>query len=509
MIKFFSAPWIILLLGISVERLFAEEFPNRQKIGMNLAGIIDFQSQIPFANVFKTARPWMKDEAELRAIPLTTNGYPLLKSGQSLDYFMLTIEGGHYPAGVYTATYKGKGRVEMRRFSVDQVITETSGRIEARVKPGPSLLLTILQTDPADPIRDIVVSLPGLEHSKSPFNPAFIERLKPFGTIRFMDFQRMNDSPVKTWAERAQLSDARWSGDAGAPIEIMVELANRLKANPWFCMPHLADDHFVRQFATLVKSQLDPNLIIYIEHSNEVWNMQFGQARYAAQKGKEMNLSSNAYQAQLFYHSRRSLEIFRLWSEVFGPDARKRLVRVMASHAANPWASEQVLTYQDAFKECDALAIAPYFGHSHGEPKHLQQTLALSAEQLAAELLAEVNGRNKAEIEKQAAVARKYQVKLLAYEGGQHLVGIQGAENNEALTRLFTAVNRHPHMKRIYQQHLEHWYAAGGDLFVAFSNVAQPSKWGCWGALEYQEQPLAEAPKYRALLDYSQRKQSR
>ena len=39
---------------------------------------------------------------------------------------------------------------------------------------------------------------------------------------------------------------------------MMVELANTLHANPWFCMPHQADDEFVRNFARTVREQLDP-----------------------------------------------------------------------------------------------------------------------------------------------------------------------------------------------------------------------------------------------------------
>jgi hypothetical protein len=57
-------------------------------------------------------------------------------------------------------------------------------------------------------------------------------------------------------------------------------------------------------------------------------------------------------------------------------------------------------------------------------------------------------------------------------------------------------------MYDLYQQHLRHWTAAGGGLYVAFSNVARPSKWGSWGTLEYQDQPLEEAHKFRAITDY-------
>lgn len=53
-------------------------------------------------------------------------------------------------------------------------------------------------------------------------------------------------------------------------MEAMLDLANRLDADPWFCIPHLADDDFVRRFAELVKQRLEPERSVYVEYSNEV-----------------------------------------------------------------------------------------------------------------------------------------------------------------------------------------------------------------------------------------------
>ncbi len=93
-------------------------------------------------------------------------------------------------------------------------------------------------------------------------------------------------------------------------------------------------------------------------------------------------------------------------------------------------------------------------------------------------------------------------MKLFAYEGGQHLVGHGGAENNQKLQDLLVAANRDPRMEKLYRQHLTNWFAAGGDLFMVFSSVGGPSKWGSWGILEFQNQPTEDAPKYRAVVDF-------
>jgi hypothetical protein len=72
------------------------------------------------------------------------------------------------------------------------------------------------------------------------------------------------------------------------------------------------------------------------------------------------------------------------------------------------------------------------------------------------------------------------------------------------MTELFAAANRHPKMREVYRVYLDAWQRSGGTLFNQFVDVARTSKWGCWGALEYQNQDLKAAPKYQGLMDFIQ-----
>ena len=63
------------------------------------------------------------------------------------------------------------------------------------------------------------------------------------------------------------------------------------------------------------------------------------------------------------------------------------------------------------------------------------------------------------------------------------------------------AANRHPRMGEITRRHYRNWFAAGGGMYVAFIDVEAPSKVGSWGVLEFQDQPIADAPKYQAIVD--------
>jgi len=488
--------------GFSAVQTASEPAPLRAKVGMNLSGVFDWSREWPFVDVFKHSRPWFKHGAG--EFVWDENGYPLLKPGQSVDTLLCREISGNYPKGKYVATYEGTGKVEIKRFDVKKVVQETKGRIEFDVEPAHGGIQVVIgASDPKDPIRNIKVWMPGFENAKSPFHPLYLKRLEPFGAIRFMDWQRTNNSPIKTWKERAKPADARWANDAGVPIEPMVELANTCKANPWFCMPHQADDEYVREFAKVVKEKLDPALKVYVEYSNEVWNGQFRQARHAHDEGKKLGLSDNGFQGQMRYYSQRSVAVFKIWEEVFGD--KKRLVRVLASQAVSPWASEQVLTWKDAYKHADALAVAPYFGHSFGNPKTADEVAKMKVEDLVAALAKEVDGENKGFIQKQQALAKKHGLELVAYEGGQHLAGHGGSENNQSLTDLFIAANRHPKMYDLYQQHLQNWFEAGGGLYMMFSNVSAPSKWGSWGVLETQDQAEDKAHKYRAVVEFIRR----
>ena len=50
-------------------------------------------------------------------------------------------------------------------------------------------------------------------------------------------------------------------------VDVEQRMGEDLEADPWFCMPHLADDDFIRRFATMVNERLDPSRFKYEEMS--------------------------------------------------------------------------------------------------------------------------------------------------------------------------------------------------------------------------------------------------
>jgi hypothetical protein len=467
--------------------------PVERQFGVNLASVVDWSSEWPLVDVYRTSRQWM----EKGPAPFTYDaaGNPLLRPGQTVESLIFRDLDGHYPAGEYVATFDGTGEVEIDQYDVESVAKPQPGKIVFRVKPANGgILVKVLSSSPRDPIRNIHIWAPGFENAKLAFHPLFLERLKPFQVLRFMDWQRTNNSPLADWSQRPKPGDARYSTDLGVPLEVMIDLANTRQSHPWFCIPHQADDEFIRSFATMVRDRLDPKLKAYVEYSNEVWNWGFGQSAYADQRGKKLKLGVPDH---LRFYAKRSCEVFDIFTNVFGNN--DRLVRVLGGQFANPRDCEFTLTCDDAFRKADVLAVGAYFGYEYGSPKNVEPTLRLSVEEVLQRCEQEIDGTHRELMRRHVALAKTHNLRLVAYEAGQHLVGHGGAENSKPLEQLMIAANRHPKMASLYRQQAKHWFAEGGSTFVTFNSVGQPSKWGSWGILEYQDQSIQQAPKYRAL----------
>jgi hypothetical protein len=435
-----------LLLTLGTLLLAPTTVSAAPQLGTNLEGIADWAAVLPFADAIKSARdfgspdqPW-DHKAETDA-----NGWPTGDAG------LVVFANQQQIAGDYQLTFTGNARVTANgQIGIhDQKHDPATNRTTAtlRIPNGESSLFLSFR-DTTDGVRAVSLIRP-VEVVGEHFDKRFIDAARPFGSLRFMDWQQTNNCKASAWNQRSKPASRRWAGDLGTPIEIQIACANATKCDAWFCVPHLADEDYVRRMAELVRDTLDPSLKVYVEFSNECWNGMFAQARWCADQGKKKNLSDNAFQAQLRFYSQCSVEVAKIWDSVFKGD-RNRLIRVMASQSANPWVSEQVLGWQDAAKHVDLLAIAPYFGGDFGSPKRQDEVVKMSAGDLLSAIEAEDLGKTLPEtLRKQKAVADQFGVALACYEAGQHLVGHGGAENHDALTKLFIEANRHPRMEQL------------------------------------------------------------
>ncbi|HJZ94030.1 MAG TPA: hypothetical protein VKE40_24355 [Gemmataceae bacterium] len=470
-------------------------------IGINLAGVADWSTENIFVDAFKASRPWTPQKegaaygegGKLEGVEKT--GWPTrLADKQFAESLMFVDMPGKIPGGKYFVTWEGNGEIEFSEAA--RATLNRPGEID--VNPNLQFLaLRVRKTDPKNPVKNIKVQKAEHRKASSPFLPAFLKRYEGFQVVRFMDWQRTNNSKQEKWEQRPKEKDPTQATNEGVALEYCIDLANTLKADPWLCLPHLANDDYIKKFAQLVKARLDPKRKVYVEYSNETWNTMFDQAKYCKDQGLKLGLSTNEYEAQLRFSAQRSVEIFKIFEQVFG--GKDRLVRVLAAHGANPWTGTTAMDWQDAYKSADAVAIAPYFGNAFGDPKTADKVVAMTVDELldgCKKMIADNRKTN----EKYMEEAKKRNLKLMAYESGQHLVGYAGAENNEKLTKLFHEANRHPRMKELYLEDMKNWQEIGGSTYCVFSSVGKYTKWGSWGLLEHSLQETS--PKYEAVKEF-------
>tara|TARA_Y100001937_G_scaffold12322_1_gene15640 strand:- start:9743 stop:10471 length:729 start_codon:yes stop_codon:yes gene_type:complete len=239
-----------------------------------------------------------------------------------------------------------------------------------------------------------------------------------------------------------------------------------------------------------------------LEYSNEVWNGIFDQCQYAQNEGTALGLHPQPWHAGWRYYSQRSVEVFSLFSNIYSPLNQRRLVRVLAGQSVNPWINRQIMDWQNAYENTDAFAVAPYFGGVLGNSSNYPQASTFSVSHILSLCQLDLDDNHNVYTRQNRIDTTQRGLQLLAYEGGQHLVGVGSAQNNQALTNLFVQANRDAGMRQLYYNDLDRWFGEGGDLFMLYRATGNYGRYGSFGLLEWQTQPRATAPKWMGVMDY-------
>lgn len=459
------------------------------RLGTNLAGNEFWGTQVAWADAMKAANEFQPNVGT-GALDLDPNGWVKgLLPGQTASAQILR----NYPSGQYRVRYKGIGTFN---FGKVPILSQTPGEMVLDYTSSEKgTLVTIRATDPADYLRDIEVLMSGTAEGDT-FNPAFIESVRHYKELRFMNWQKTTAEAVQ-WSARKGKTYQTWTGDGGVPLEVICQLCNVLGIEPWFSVHDGWTDGTIMEFFNGINHNLSRELRVRAEHGNEIWNGRQRPSKRCIIKATQMGLS-------LFqYHALRTKAIGVIGREILGD----RFINVLGANAVRLLSTIQPIEYLKTLPGdvgIDEVAIAPYLKLKEIEVNPTKYK-EISMDDLFAEVWALID--TPAEVGNQylddyRTLVEGYGMQLTCYESGQHLRAGQKDTGDEQLNQKFYDFNRDPRIKPLYIAYYKHLRAALGETAAVchFLDCSGENRSGMWGAFEYQGQPREEAPKGDALL---------
>jgi hypothetical protein len=486
----------------------------RSFLGVNLESPRDFERHFMFVNAMKTSRRWGTAEKPFdQKGPVGEDGWPSGDAGTCVLTEMKNVNGVYKFSAIGRCDLSTPGSpAKVANFIYEPVSNRTTADVIVNAAPDRSIMLNLAFKNTAGGIKDIKLLRPGYSSDAQIFTSEFLNSLRPFGAIRFMDFLRTNNSQIVTWDQRCKPTDPQYS-NSGGPYEVAIDLGNKLGKDIWLNVPALADDEFVRQLGTVIRARLAPGVHCYVEYSNEVWNGQFKQFSHNFEAAKkevadgDTTLNDNGSDKNANYWARkrvakRSVEIKKLLGE--DPRIRMILASQVGSGPPGSMLKMQLEYVQKYFGPPSqffyAVAGAPYFspGKDETDPtrkKWYTQRTDLTVDSICERLLARTNVASGDGPKAFHALARQYGLKSFGYEGGIDLQQY----NTQVDVKIASQYDLR--MGRAIEDYLDKWYDNGGDAMFYFTLSSKYSKTGYWGLTEDVRELLT--PKYLAAVRVS------
>jgi hypothetical protein len=508
------------------------------KIGVDLDGLGDGNRAKTLIDLGKTARGWEIIGAK-KMTTLDEHGWPTTDA--SSVFFDVRPFGTWAPpvddpdnfqpdwSGTYKLSFQGQATLDFVEDTTSQVQNQKYDpatnitTADIVVPKGTGLLCIAFKdtkrtaNDPAgNGITQVHLIRPGYSpDTKALFTDEFLQAIKPFAVLRFMDWLQTNHNPgfygdsghhALEWADRHVPDDATqadFGNKYGVAWEYVIELAKASGKDIWINIPVAATDDYVKNLAQLLKQGLPPTTNIYIEHSNEVWNFSFPQYLYnkmaAADEvkagGSILNKDGETNPEVWTHrrHAKRLIEIGNIFRDTFGSADAARIRPVYAS-----WVISAKPHYEDVLEWVDkaygppkdyfyALAGAAYFDVSKA-PKDADVPALLRA----------MRDSSDAHVKDRLAlqeIADHYGLKNFQYEIGPD---VGGGKTDNIANRIES--NRDPGMKDlILHDAKDNWFSHGGDLYMYFSFCGPSSRHGAWGLSE--DIANLNTPKWQAIYE--------
>lgn len=499
-------------------------------VGMNLFYVNYWSREVPFGNLMMQASPWQacnndwkfdeKDNYLISdKIQVDANGYPthLPQSiaGQSKPQIAKTVvawdNGGILPKGTYTLRYEGDGEIELFGLDTITILKKQNGQIEFDLKAirvldkntfglkGGGLGFVIRKSTLGNPIRNIRILLPTVKETDAtyPFNPTFLQKLSPFKAIRFMNWAGAYWSLDEKWINRrqstyyTQFNMHDWRENRSVAYEYMIKLCNVLNRDMWLSVPYKADENYIAELGKMILKDLKPNLKIYLEYGNEVWNVAFPyNIQYGhVQDNAPASLQNQDHQYRYAYFANRTFK-------AFDPAKSARVIRVISGQQASPSVLErsvQGMAFIAATGEFDKGSVTDYFVQSAAiqslPPNPTVKDVAKAYRQKMQESINYIKAN--------ATIVGAMNKQMLSYEGGVHAIVSPGDPNEKVLLEFAKDTSFYNISKEWLQQTNT---LSSLELHMAF--CLADDEYGHWTLQNIFDPKPSSSTKYKALIDY-------
>jgi hypothetical protein len=292
----------------------------------------------------------------------------------------------------------------------------------------------------------------------------------------------------------------------GWPWEYAVQLCNEANMDLWINIPVSVDDDYIRHLAQLIHASLKPELKIYLEHSNEIWNFGFLQYAWNKAKAKEEvaegkaqfnldNVKDEEIWAQR-RHAQRIKDIVDIFAGEFGKaEINHRILGVLAGVTPDP---------KGFFVGGRLAGMLEYLKTVHGDPKDYIYAISIpayyggkgcageadtgnySVDQILANMRVGIE-KTKADRAAMVALAKKFELPggFCAYESGPDIGG--GSRLNVA--NRIRAI-RDPRQAELFHQNLaDGFWNLGGNLAMQFTLSGSYSRYGAFALTDDVSKP--------------------
>jgi hypothetical protein len=508
---------------------------QRSDMGINITWPTDWSQDHVFADIIRTSRNWqyLGTWNPLPEEEKDAQGWPLVDA-------TLFLWANSNMQGTYRLSFTGEADVSLggggAGASIQNVVynsatNRTTGIINIVSENDENFWINFANTD--GEVKDVKLMRPLFPGSTESypdsvtFTDAFKQAIEPFSTLRVMQFTGTVWSQQKTWSDRRKpdyytFNDESIDGGLLASWECVINMANELQKNIWINVPLWVDEDYIRQLALLFRDGnsftnnkgLDPNLKLYIEWSNEIWNYEQNENRAAAldeilNQGDPDNLNYDSLtQAQADdgwqWAWRRPgagiVKISNIFREVFGDEQMMTHIRPvlcwqMVRHST-AWAP---LVYIERTQP-NPVSYYIYGGggaayYSPADTTGLTLNNIWENGNMNLDWWRDTwpDGLGKGSMMFNASICNLYGIKRVAYEGGPSFDPTGSAAMDSVMARAW----RDPRIRDEIIEHHNAWSNWDGDLLVYYV-LTQNYMWG------FVENTFnLNSPKYQGILDLS------